>query len=1283
MKFSASYSPIALIALFLLLGLSGYSDHQPSPFIFNAGQWTGDFSYKAGFNNMTVFAESEGFTFLAKESIEHHEHGGHDHEYHIPESIAVHAFRLRFEGANPIIFEGTGRLNSYYNYFLGKDRSKWKGHVPLFKSLNSNELYEGISLKVNSDAGNFKYDYIVKPGASPDQIAFRYSGQESVKLIDGKLKLVTSVGDFIESIPVSYQIINGDQVGVKCAYVETSPGVFGFEFQEGYNEEYELVIDPVLVAATLSGTGSGGSNFGHGATFDLTGNIYTHAISFDSDYPVTEGAFQENYGGGGTDVAISKLTPDGTDLIYATFVGGNGSDSPYSTIVNANQEIYIYGRTDSDDFPTSPGAFQEEQGGGADIFVTGLSIDGSELVGSTYLGGSAGDGSNVIFGAGYDALRGEINLDFNGNVYIASSSSSTNFPTTDTSLQPEKKQGQDAVVVKLSEQLDELIWSTFVGSDADDMAYGIRIKDDGTVYVAGAVGGNASDANELETTEGAYQEQFGGGGTDGFVAHLSNEGEAIIECTFLGLNNEDILYFLDLDNNDDVWVYTYSTSDWEVTEGVWGTSQSSLLVNKLSEDLSELLITSYVTDNGSANGNPVAFMVDLCNGVYVSAFSVNNDFVTTDDALFNSGGFYVGVFEPDMEGLIYGTYYTENHVDGGTSRFDKQGIVYQGVCSGGGFSTTDDAWATGQSTGWDIGVFKIDFEIESVNAVASAAGQLSGCVPHTVTFENFSEAEDYLWDFGNGDQSDEYEPVYVYEEPGDYLVTLVVIDSATCNISDTISFPFQVFPEVEFFADFDFEIDCETGIIQVTDASSGPADIEYTWDMGDGTILTDVNPEHTYEEPGEYTLTLTLESDACNQEEVQTVTVVYSPFVTADFTAGVIEFCDEFLIGIGDNSTNADEYTWDMGDGTVLTTEGSFEYNYDQSGTYEIQLIVLNETTCDGIDSTTFILEVPEPPVLDPQVTLSQTGLCQDLTLIGTLEPNGPLGTVTWTIDDQEVGTEPQLEWQVATPGVYNFEVTVTDAVCEDVYVVEQLFTVYDNLGYSLPLAPFLCYYEEDLVLNATTPYPDAEYVWNGGISFEPTLTVSQEGQYTVDVTFNGCLDQQTSNVGIGPEVPLNFEAEICEGQSNVVVMPENAYLESVGWADGQAGFTVEVNSSGYYPFTAIDLVGCDQVDSLLAVPIDDDPDLQIPNVFTPNGDGRNDVWQITGDSLVFYEMSIFNRWGREVFSSREIYSAWDGQNEEGSGNDHNDDTFIFILKYRDQCDLENMVETGDLKVLR
>ena len=1285
---------ISFIVL-LFISYSVVAGDRGTPFIHNTGQWVEPFSYKLELTNLTVFTEASGFTFVARESIEHiHDHKFknnyeryHNHHHKTPETRLAHAFRLTFVNANQISFSGEKRLSSYHNYFLGNDRSRWRGHVPLFEELISSDLYEGIHLSAVVEKGSLKYDYIVSPGADPNQIRFSYSGLDDFQLSEGKLQLLTSVGTFVESIPRSYQIIDGEEFDIPCEYFLNEDGSVSFNFPDGVDPAYPLVVDPTLVAATLSGTGSGSSNYGHGAAFDLAGNIYTHARSFGSAYPTNEGSFQEAYGGGSTDAAVSKLTPDGSDLIFASFIGGNGGELPISSVVNGNGDLYLYGNTTSPDFPTSAGAIQESYGGGGfDIFVTAFSNDGSELVGSTYLGGSDTDGSNNLGGVGYDGLRGEINLNFNGEVYLVSGSSSADFPTTAGVAQETKDSGQDGVVVKMSPDLSEIVWSTFLGGTVDDMAYGVRIKDDQTVYIAGAVGGsiNGGNGGGFVTTANAYQTDFAGGANDAFVTQLAEDGSSILNSTFLGESSGDRAYFLDFDNQNDVWVYMYSQSSWDVTDGAWGTGTGNVLVHKLSEDLSELLVTSYLSTSGNASGTPVAFMVDLCNDIYISAYGTQGGtFVASEDALFSTGGFYVGVYEEEMSDLVYGTYYTGTHVDGGTSRFDKQGIVYQGVCSGGGFNTTDDAWATGQNTGWDIGVFKIDFEIETVNAVASAAGQLTGCAPHTIDFENFSTGESFLWNFGNGDETDEFAPSYTYTEPGEYLVSLIVEDLESCNLRDTAFIPIQVFEEVEFVADFDFTVDCETGTIEITDASQGPGDMEYQWDMGDGTILTDVNPSHTYELPGEYTVVLTLESDACNEIVVLEQIVEYVPFVQADFSVDVVDFCDDFIIQINDGSDNAEEYTWDLGDGTILTDPGSFQYTYESSGTYEIQLIVSSDEACIGTDTSTVEIEVPEPPVLDPVLTIEQTGLCQDLTALGILDPNGPAGTYSWTIDGVEEGNEPALEFTVSTPGVYEIQVTVVDAVCGVVYQVGQEFEFFQTLGYDLPPSVFLCYYEDNLILDATVPYPDAIYNWNNGLSSEPTLTVTKEGDYEVEVFFNGCVDVQSTDVNIGGEFPLAFDALICEDQSNIIEFEQTSFIDTVIWDNGQTGFSVEVFESGYYPFTAIDVVGCEQIDSLLTIPRDDDPNIEVPNVFSPNGDGRNDVWQIQGDPLVYYDMLVYNRWGRSVFQTNEVYGSWNGDNLEGSGEALNEDTFMYILTYRDQCDLENQVKTGDLKILR
>ncbi len=454
--------------------------------------------------------------------------------------------------------------------------------------------------------------------------------------------------------------------------------------------------------------------------------------------------------------------------------------------------------------------------------------------------------------------------------------------------------------------------------------------------------------------------------------------------------------------------------------------------------------------------------------------------------------------------------------------------------------------------------------------------------------------------------------------------------------------------------------------------------------MGDGTILTDQNPTHIYDEPGNYTVTLTLTSDACNEEMVEEQEVEYIPFIEADFNAQVIDICDSFTVSVANQSSGGADFIWDMGDGTTLVDQTTFEHTYENPGEYLIQLIIQDEFSCNLADTLTQSVQLDPPPVLDPEISISQTGLCEELAAIATVEPNGPVETVSWIIDGEFVSSESTLNATVNQPGEYSVSVVLVDPICQEEFTDVVSFTFYETLGYELPPSLSLCYYTESIFLDATVPYEDAVYTWNGGLSNEPILEVTEEGDYAVEVLFNGCTQTDETAINAVQEFPLEFESLICEGQPNTIAFQDEFdIIEEVFWENGQTGFLVEVNQSGYYPFTAVDIFGCDQVDSLLTIPRDDDPNLEIPNVFTPNSDGFNDVFEISGDELVYFELQIFDRWGKLVHQTNEIYSTWDGVYSEGSGSESNENTFMYILRYRDFCDLENNVETGNITVLR
>ena len=241
--------------------------------------------------------------------------------------------------------------------------------------MNYNNIYPGVSVKVFSDMSNVRYDFTVDPHTSLSQIKLRYQGQNSLSLENGQLIIHTEIGDIAQAKPVAYQEINGIKVSVDCQFVLDND-VLGFKVKGDYDASLPLIIDPTLVFATY--TGSTADNWGMSATYDPVGNGYTSGICFNIGYPITPGAFQMTFQGGGTgggnhwpgidstgfDIVVSKFNPTGSNLLYSTYLGGNDNEEPQSIIVDNQDNLVVMGRSYSTNFPTTAGAYSRTNSGG-------------------------------------------------------------------------------------------------------------------------------------------------------------------------------------------------------------------------------------------------------------------------------------------------------------------------------------------------------------------------------------------------------------------------------------------------------------------------------------------------------------------------------------------------------------------------------------------------------------------------------------------------------------------------------------------------------------------------------------------------------------------------------------------------------------------------------------------------------------------------------------------------------------------------------------------------------
>ncbi len=1338
-------------------------------FIANKGQWLSKVLYRAEVNGLALFAELDGITFSKLQE----DAGDLLHEVHLNRTsdqptVHGHAWRMKFVGANinPRLEAGR-RKQHHLNYFLGNDPSKWAGEVPCFYDIAYTDLWPEVNMHWYSEDGMYKYDILLDAGADHHQIDLAYEGLDGIHLRnDGALVLGTSVGEVIEMKPVAWYA-DGAKEKLDCNFVVNGNSV-GFSFGAEVDHSRPIVIDPLLLASTLSGTGDIGTseNYGHASTFDEQGHIYTGARSFGQGYPTNVGSFQLNFGGGFTDIVISKLSADGSALMYATYLGGNDDDLPHSMVVNANEELFVLGSSSSFDYPVSMGAYDTSLNGPGfgitDIVITHLNSNGSAIIGSTYLGGADMDGFNQIAYNYGDNFRGEIVLEAAGNCVVAASTSSTDFPVTPGALQAANAGQQDAVLVSLDPALSILLFSTYIGGAGMDAGYGLTPDGTGGYFVCGAAEGQG-----FPITPGVFAPAYSGGANDAFVAHISGNGSVMAQSTFFGTTSLDQAFFVDTDQDGFVYIYGESAGTIPITPaGTYGTP-GDVFVAKLEPDLSATLITTEMGDGTDLA--PIAFLVDVCGHIYISMhagpYAMGFGMPITANALQATGGFYLAAFDADLTSLLFGSYYggDGDHVDGGTSRFDKDGIVYQGVCTDFGFNTTANAFSSTYPFGYDIGVFKIDFQVAAVNA-AGGSNINEGCAPVEIEFSNTSTGDQWIWDFGDGSPTVSiFEPTYTYTTQGSYTVMLIAYDSLTCTVADTITFPITINTAQVLTAGFTISqtVDCSVFQVQTTNTTTGSG-VSFQWNMGDGTTYTDTNVVHNYATAGTYDVQLiAYDPVGCAQPDtvVSTIVIAEPILLEAAFTIEQLPDCDDLLVSTTNTSIgNAPVYTWIMGDGTQLTGT-DITHVFSGAGTYTVELIAVDSTTCNIADTVSVQVIIDPLIQIVADFTIDQVLDCEELVVTTTNLSSGSNMAFEWNMSDGTQYNDTNVVHTFSGPGTYDITLVITDlwgcvpdvtsniqVIIDPLVPVTAAFTVqqtdsctlllvsttnssignvsynwdmgdgtiydtfepthaYDEPGtytvtlsiadldcgqsdeYSLPvtlindlptsLVPqaVICL-GETTVLDATADVDT--YSWNTGET-TPTITVAEGGIYFVEVVAGTCTGRDTVEVLQAVEFDLSDSLIACPRAEVLLSIPIEG--TAYQWVMGGTNRTQLVYGEGAYPFTVWDELNCPHLDTITVLPKDPDAFLFAPNAFTPDDDGRNDTFIITGYGEGITELLIFNRWGEKIYETGSPIRPWDGTFK---GTPVKNDVYVYRLEYNAECTpTEQVTKLGHVMVVR
>jgi hypothetical protein len=381
---------------------------------------------------------------------------------------------------------------------------------------------------------------------------------------------------------------------------------------------------PALTYASFLGGGDDwNSDDAFAIAVDASGNTYVAGTTRSLTFP-TVNAFQPALAPGrcGTsfpntpipceDVFVAKFSPDGATLIYSTYLGGSNTERLRGIAVDAEGNAYLTGETASMDFPTTPGAFQTRRAGASDAFVVKLAPDGSDLVYSTYLGGTGPccDAGNAIA------------IDSAGNAYVTGTGDSPDFPTLHA-VQDSFAGFVDAFVTKLDPSGSALVYSTYLGGQAADQGLAIEVDAAGSAYVAGFTG-----SPEFPTVN-AFQPAFGGV-FDGFVAKLSPDGSSLSYSTFLGGGGYEYASSIDVDREGSAYLagITFS-SDFPVSEGALRAeitgSGPDAFVSKLAPDGSSLRHSTYLGGEGQEGDVSLALIEDVA---VVAGYTASDAFPT-------------------------------------------------------------------------------------------------------------------------------------------------------------------------------------------------------------------------------------------------------------------------------------------------------------------------------------------------------------------------------------------------------------------------------------------------------------------------------------------------------------------------------------------------------------------------------------------------------------------------------------------------------------------------------
>ena len=618
------------------------------------------------------------------------------------------SLRLQFlNSKSGAALSATNKLPGKINYLTGNDPKSWHTNIPTFARVAQHDLYPGIDVVYYGTQQQLEYDFVVSAGVDPGAIALSFTGSKKVHVDQaGDLIVSVAVGDLRMRKPLAYQqAANGERKLVAAKYVLRGANGAGISVGS-YDAKETLIIDPILEYSTYLG----GSNIDGGNAIAVAQDktAFIAGGTFSTDFP-TAHSLQPNHGGPddfSRDAFVAKLSADGSTLLYATYLGGKNEDIANGIAIDTFGNAYVAGTTLSGDFPVTPGSANTLCGGDGQCgstwngkglivsngFVAKLNPAGSQLIYSTFIGfyetvrvqSIAVDKDEIAYVTGQTGPNLPVTVPIPPDTQPPPP-----FPITASAFQPAVGGADDAFVMKLSASGSTVLYSSYLGGDNEEIAYGIAVDGTANAYVTGL-----TYSVTFPVTGSALQSTNAGAG-DAFLTKVNTDASgaaSLAYSTLVGGPGIDQGNAVAVDANGSVYVAGLTSSPGFASLRPYGGNGDAFIAkfNPLLSGSASLLYFTYL--GGSFADSAGGIAIDSDGNAYVTGSTVSSDF--------------------PIVGAVFQPVYGGGNADAFVTKLDPTGasIVYSSFLGGSntesgnaiGVDTIGSAYVTGQTCSLDF-----------------------------------------------------------------------------------------------------------------------------------------------------------------------------------------------------------------------------------------------------------------------------------------------------------------------------------------------------------------------------------------------------------------------------------------------------------------------------------------------------------------------------------------------------------------------------------------------------